>query len=371
MKIARFGTLIALILTAGSLLAQQTPPPSPKPQATPPAVPEKPAFPPVIAKALDDVILSGVDRIDTHLKYIKTLYMPSVPGKVQAVLIFEMFPANLKLAVVAPPVPGVPATPASSASKPAAPAAPATPAAPGQPPTPPAAPPAPIRVDVFLRLTRADATGAFVPYDDIGLIYLEPEEQATGYAMYTVSLPMDPGSYKLLMAIADEKLEKVATTRTELVLPDPSVVKGSLETTPIIFANSIKQLDPSAREMRATVRKGDFMFSVLDIQPKLDNIFAVGDSKEIFYFVFGGRPDLNLQPPKFNLEVTYTLKKGNESVIKFAKQAFPMPLINHPLPLQMQEKDKTLAPGLYSLAIDIQDKVGDGKLKTEIPIEIK
>jgi len=366
MMISRFSSVLvatALCLGAGLTLAQQTPPPTP-PQ-TPPAPPAMPAFPPAIVSALDGVALSGVDRTDATLKYVKTLYMPSVPGKVQAVLMFEMSPAELK---VEPPAP--PAAPGAAAAAPAQPAGTTAAPAPGQPATPPPPPP-PIRVDAFFRLTKADAAGVQMPYDDIGIIYEEAAADATGMAPYTVSLPLDPGSYKLTMAISDEHLAKIATARADLTLPDPAVAKGTLETTPIIFAESIRQLDPSARETKATVRKGLFMFSVLEIKPKMDALFAGGDSKEIFYFVFGGRPDLNQNPPKFNLEVTYTLKKGSESVIKFAKKSYPVPLINDPLPLVMQEKEKKLEAGSYVLHIEIEDKVGGGKMKSELPLEIK
>ena len=356
MNTGRFALLVLLALTfvfpiPASAQTQPTPP------AQPPA-PPAPAFPPAIGAAMDAVALSGADRTDATLQYIRTLYMPSVPPQVQAVLIFEMSPAEMKI-VAEPPV-AAPAATAPTASTTTA----TTPAA-----APAPAAPANIVVDAFFRLTKADNTGTYLPYDEMDFIYREPADQATGSAMYTVSLPMDPGSYKFIMAVSDEKLQKIATARGDFVLPDIHAGTGKLETTPIIFTKSVKQFDASGVERTAQIHKGVFKFAILEIEPNMDNLFKAGDSKEVFYFISGGKPDLATQPPKFNFEVTYTLKMEKESIIKFAKQSFDAPLINHQLPLVAQ--GKPLTPGFYTLQVEVQDKIGGNKLKTEVPIEIQ
>ncbi|MEW6369139.1 MAG: hypothetical protein AB1714_31335 [Acidobacteriota bacterium] len=311
---------------------------------------------------MDAVALSGADRTDATLQYIRTLYMPSVPPKVQAVLMFQMSPAEMK--IVPEPPAATPSAPATTAATPATPAAPAAPAAPAVP-----AAPANVVVDVFFRLTKADNTGTYVPCDDMDFIYREPADQATGSAMYTVSLTLDPGSYKFIMAISDEKLQKIATARSDFVLPDIHTSTGKLETTPIIFTKSVKQFDASGVERTAQIHKGVFKFAILEIEPNMENVFKAGDSKEIFYFVSGGKPDLASQPPRFDFEVTYTLKMDKETYIKFARQTFTAPLINHQLPLVAQ--GKPLTPGFYTLQVEVQDKIGGNRLKTEVPIEIQ
>lgn len=352
------GGIALVTLLLGSNAFGQTPPA--QPPAAPPAAA---AFPPAVVAVMDGVALSGTDRADLAIRYVKTLQMPSVPGKAQAVLIFEMSAGDLKQAVEVPP---------------AAPAAPATPPAPAAPPAPPAPPapgvaspvaaPAAITVHTFFRLSKADASGAYLPYDDYVVVYQEGADQATARSHYTVSLTLDPGSYKLLMAVGDERLEKFATARADFSLVDYMATRGELQTSPVLFTNSIKQFGAEAVERTARVRKGAFMFSVLEISPKFDNIFAAGDSKEILYFILGAKPDPATQ--KFNIDVAYTLKRGKDAVIKFAKQSFQAPFVNHALPL-VPPKDKVLEPGVYTLTIDIEDKVGGAKKSIDYEMQIQ
>lgn len=341
--------VLTLVLVSLGTAVAQTPP-------TPATPPPAPAFPAAVEAVLGQVALSGADRSDVHLTYLKTLCMPSVPGKVQAILVFEMSPAEMKPATPAPAPAVAPKPPADSATT---------------PPATPAAPPAPLRVDVFLRLSRADAQGVYAPYNDFTVAYSEPADQAASApAPYTVSLSVDPGLYKVLVAVSDESLQKFATARGGFELPVLAMGTGKLVTTPVFFAEAVNQ-QGGLVESSAHVRKDEFAFANLLIRPKLENVFNVGDSKEIIYCVFGGKPDMTAQPPKFNIEVTYTLKKGSESVIKFAKKNFDSPFIDHPLPLNPIDKTKQLEPGAYTLAIDIEDKLGSTKTSTTVPIEIK
>lgn len=355
-------TVFALLITILGVAAAQTPPAPPTPPVAQAAPPATPAFPPAVSTALDQVALTGADRTDVNLRFVRTLFMPSVAGKVQSVLIFEMTPVEMKVEPAVPPVPPAPpapATPVGGAAQPA--------------PAVPPAPPAPITVNTFYRLTKADANGAYLPYDDYIVVYQEPAEQAAGAASYTVSLTLDPGSYKLLMAVSDEKLAKMATVRASVDVPNLMSEKGELVTTPVMFTNSVKMLDAAAVERSARVHKNEFYFANLAIQPKFDNAFAAGESKELLYFVLGAKPEQTERGPGVNVEISYAVKKGSESVIKYDKKTMVLPagfpMINHPLPLEA--KDKTLTPGAYSLSIEIEDKVGGKKLKTEVPIEIK
>jgi len=135
----------------------------------------------------------------------------------------------------------------------------------------------------------------------------------------------------------------------------------------------VKMLDAASVERSARVHKNEFYFAYLAIQPKFDNAFAAGEAKELLYFVLGAKPEQTERGPGVNVEITYTVKKGSESIIKYDKKTMVLPaafpMVNHPLPLEA--KDKTLIPGAYSLSIEIEDKVSGKKLKTEVPIEIK
>ncbi|MFQ6083582.1 MAG: hypothetical protein ACE5WD_09495 [Candidatus Aminicenantia bacterium] len=187
-----------------------------------------------------------------------------------------------------------------------------------------------------------------------------PEEEhlcTTGY-----SLP--PGDYLLALAFTSLDLTKIGTFYTEISLPDPQAFKN-IDTTPIFFIKSIEQL-PSP-EMRLNVHQDFFRYSILKIEPKIELVFSQEQQPDIFYFIFGTSP--HPETNKFEIEITYSVFKGEEAVIKFEPTTFPFPMISHPLPLK--RADKSLEPGEYILEIKIVDKVSGSSITKKINFKLQ
>jgi len=183
-----------------------------------------------------------------------------------------------------------------------------------------------------------------------------PEEEN----FYSVGYPLPPGKYLLALAVTSIDLTKIGTIYKEFELPNPLKLKNTLLLTPIVFLKSYKRLQDVER--LPTVHVNSFRYSVLEIVPKLDLNFSKTEQPDVFYFVYGARP--NPKTNKYELEVTYQILKGEEAIIKFKPTVFEIPLISHPLPLKKQ--NKFIEPGDYTLLIKIVDKVTNASLTKKI-----
>jgi len=178
---------------------------------------------------------------------------------------------------------------------------------------------------------------------------------------YTICYPLPPGDYLLSMAITSQNLEKIGTQYFDFSLPDLNT--NILDTTPIIFVKKIDRLPKPEKE--ALVHRGFFTYSVLQIEPNLNNIFAPVDNLDAFYFIVGAQVD---EKGQFAIEVKYNVYKDEEKVISYESAKYNYPLISQPLPLL---KKHNLSPGIYSLSLEIYDNLsGKSKVKRK-SFEIK
>ncbi len=211
-------------------------------------------------------------------------------------------------------------------------------------------------------------------------VYIPVELQADGDSydpdkeeIYTTGYPLPPGKYLLSMAITSFELDKIGTQYFEFTLPDPATFTDTLDTTPIFFTKELNRM--SSAEMKVEIHKGYFTYAVLQITPNLEKVFTVGENLDIFFFIFGAQPN---EAGTFDIEASYTVKKEDQDVIKFAGTKYDAPIVSQPLPLkktviiQTQEGDqvsekketKDLDPGSYTLNIELKCNVS-GKTGTK------
>ncbi len=206
----------------------------------------------------------------------------------------------------------------------------------------------------------------------------EPEKEE----IYSTGYPLPPGNYLLSMAIASQNLEKIGTQYFEFTLPSAASFTEGLETTPIFFNKKINQM--SAPESTTNIHKGFFTYSILQIEPNLDRVFSKGDNLDIFFFIYGTQPNPD-DPQKVSIEITYSVLKGEEAVIRYAPQKYDALLVSQPLPLKRtviikttkegkteeRKETKDLEPGTYILNIDIKDTISGKTLKKTVDFECK
>jgi hypothetical protein len=217
------------------------------------------------------------------------------------------------------------------------------------------------------------AREVMIPFDlEVdGNIY-EPDREE----IYSVGCPLPPGDYLVSMAVASQDLEKIGTQHRVLALPNVLSFSGTLETTPLFFASNIDTM--SAAEPHAAIHKNFFTYSILQIEPNLDNIFSPTDHMELFFYILGAKPN---EQGKFDIEINYEVYKGEEIYIRFEPQTYNSPLISQQLPLkrtvliksEQGEKRETrdLEAGFYTLSIAITDKISEGILNKKIDFEVK
>jgi len=235
---------------------------------------------------------------------------------------------------------------------------------------------------VFLQFKQLDGDFTKEIYMPFGLEVdsdsYEPEKEE----IYSTGYPLPPGNYLLSMAIASQNLEKIGTQYFEFTLPSAASFTEGLETTPIFFNKKINQM--SAPESTTNIHKGFFTYSILQIEPNLDRVFSKGDNLDIFFFIYGTQPNPD-DPQKVSIEITYSVLKGEEAVIRYAPQKYDALLVSQPLPLKRtviikttkegkteeRKETKDLEPGTYILNIDIKDTISGKTLKKTVDFECK
>jgi len=193
---------------------------------------------------------------------------------------------------------------------------------------------------------------------------------------YTFGYPLPAGHYLLGIALTSLDLKRIGVQYYEFTLPDPASFTESMDTTPVFFVKSIDRMD--APEMRTTLHKDYFTYSVLKIVPNSERVFAVGENLDIFFFILGAQPTAE---QKYNLEINYEVKKDEELAIRWVPQVYDAPLVSQPLPLkqtviikqgeEQRQETRDLPEGKYTLGIQIQDKVSGKTLTKTVNFEVR
>lgn len=232
---------------------------------------------------------------------------------------------------------------------------------------------------VFLQFNRLETD---IPQEVVREVYIplklkvdseayEPDKEE----IYSTGYPVPSGNYLLSMAIASEDLGKIGTQYYEFSLPDV-LSPEEMMTTPIFFIKEIKRMPTP--EMTAEAHKEFFTYSVLQITPKVENIFSAGENLDIFFFVFGATAG---EEGKFDIDVNYEVTKGEEKVIRYQTAHYESPIVSQPLPLKKtvlikseegeKKEQRDLEAGNYTLHITIEDKVTGSSVKKSVDIEVQ
>lgn len=291
-------------------------------------------IPSQVRQIFDQDILTRSPRTDISINYLRTLYLPAQQNNVYAIFLFKIKNADLYF----------------------------------QEETDLATEKLFTELDVFLRFYKMEKGKVGEVFKEIYIPYpveLDKEEyRPETENLYAIGDPLPPGEYFLAMAFASTDLSRIGTYYFEFFLPGPSSFREELDITPVFFLKSLQRI--SSPETEVNVHKNHFFYSVLKIEPKEENIFSQGETPDIFYFIYGARPNWE---KRFDIEIDYKVKKDGEEVIKYATQTYSAPFISHPLPFDIGERH--LDAGKYILEIRIRDNISSLSMKKEIPFEIR
>lgn len=235
-------------------------------------------------------------------------------------------------------------------------------------------------LNVFLQFYRLEEKKPLEAFKEV-YIPIKLQVESTSYdpekeEIYSTSYPLPPGDYLLAMAVTSLDLQKIGTCYYEFSLPDMNTFTDKLEITPLFSVKNFSQMD--APETTAEVHKNFFTYSVLQIEPKIENVFSQGESLDVLFYVFGAQPN---EEGNWDIAVNYEVFKGEERVIRFEDISYPSPLISQPLPMKKtfvikseegeKKERKDLDPGQYTLSIEIKDNVTGKALDKKYDFEIK
>lgn len=217
----------------------------------------------------------------------------------------------------------------------------------------------------------------YVPFNQKadGITY-DPEKEP----YYSIGYPLPPGDYVLAMAITSSDQQKVGTQYFEFSLPNAATMT-EIDTTPAFF---IKKMEPlSAVEMQIMVHKGYFTYSTLQMEPKIEQIFSPGENLDIFFYILGCQTNAE---GLCDIEINYSISKGEEVAIRFATTPYDHPVVSQPLPMKKtvkitttdaegNEVEKTetrnLEPGTYTFTMEIKDNLSGKSVTKSVEIEVR
>jgi len=326
---------------------------------------EKLIIPDEVKSALQQGMATRLGRQDIPFSLIKHLFLPAREN-IHSVFLFKIKNQDIGFAPI-----GLP--PAEEKEEEKAEAPPET-----ETKTP--AGPMQASLEVFLQihqLKKKEPAGIFKEiYIPVNLQVegtdFDPEKEE----MYSSAYPLPPGDYLLAMAVASLDLQRIGTLYYEFTLPALTAGAKEFGTTPIFFVKELKRM-PSP-ETTAEIHKNFFTYSVIQVEPKIENVFAHKENLDIFFFIYGTQPKSD---GKFDIVVTYEVLKGEEKAIRFETISYGSPLISQPLPMKQtlvikseegeKKETKYLEPGSYTLSINVKDNASGKSLSKNIDIEIK
>jgi len=299
-------------------------------------------IPSEVGEIFDQNISTQTPRTDIAITSLRTLYLPAQQNNIHAVFLFKIKNADLNFQEEAKTTEQIEEDLVSQKLS--------------------------ADLHVFLRFYKMEKGKAKEMFKEIYIPYLiEADKQGFDLEeenLYSIGDPLPPGDYLLALAFASTDLSEIGTTYIEFSLPDLLGFPNKLETSPVFFVKSLQRI--SSPETEVKLHKNCFFYSVLKIEPKMENIFQQGETPDIFYFIYGARPN---QERKFDLEIDYKVKRGKEEVINYSTQTYSSPFISHPLPFKMGEK--YLEPGPYTLEMKIKDKISNLSLKKDVLFEVE
>jgi hypothetical protein len=325
---------------------------------------EKVFIPKEVSALMQEGLSTRQGRQDIPVRIFRTLYLPAKEN-FQAVFLMAIKGSALDFAPVTPAAPGADA----GKEGPQETAAQAT----GET--------LQASFNVFLQFNRLDDAGQTSVFREV-YVPASIQVPAAGYDpekedLYSVGFPLPFGHYILALGLTSLDLKTIGIAYHEFTIPDPSQFSKTLDTTPVFFVKQMDQME--SVEQRIVFHRGLFSYSLLKVVPNIDNTFLPGENLDIFFYIFGAKPN---QSQQYDIEVNFEIKQGEQSSLKWSPQIYNSPLISQPLPMKQTVKIKKgdeperieqrdLPAGSYTLFINILDKTSQNSVVKTLDITVK
>ncbi|MHB8054518.1 MAG: hypothetical protein ACYDH3_04650 [Candidatus Aminicenantales bacterium] len=193
---------------------------------------------------------------------------------------------------------------------------------------------------------------------------------------YSFGYPLNPGNYLAAIALSSDDMKKGGVQYYEFTVADPASYTDKLETSTVMCMKDFQQVENP--ETKAELHRGQLSWSIARITPNLSRTIKVGDSLDLFFYIYGARPNAE---GKFDIQIDFEVRQGEKAQIRFAPGQFQSPLISLPLPMKqtleirtgdkVETKEQNLPAGSYLMLIKLTDKVSGLKGEKQIEFVIE
>jgi len=192
-----------------------------------------------------------------------------------------------------------------------------------------------------------------------------PEHDFPNYvrtkAVYQKVLPLRPGRYKLSIVVKDDV--NVHMGSMELGIQVPRFDDEKLSTSSLILADQIQQLP-----MRQ-VGTGPFVIGGTRVRPRVDDRFTREQNLGIYMQVYNLGLDTKTHKP--SADITYDISRDGKSVLSRTEDAAKMPNAGAQVTLEKTMPLQSLAPGRYTVNIQVKDKVKNQTIAPSVAFELR
>jgi GWxTD domain-containing protein len=165
--------------------------------------------------------------------------------------------------------------------------------------------------------------------------------------VYQKTVPLRPGRYKLSLVLKDDVNGHMGSM--ELGIQVPHYDEDKLSTSSLILADQIQQL-PSRQ-----VGTGPFVIGGTRVRASVSSNFTRDQNLGIYMQVY----NLGLDPKthKPAADIVYDITRDGKTILNTSEDAAKMPNAGAQVTIEKTMALRSLAPGRYTLAIQVKDKV--------------
>jgi GWxTD domain-containing protein len=192
-----------------------------------------------------------------------------------------------------------------------------------------------------------------------------PEHDFPNYvktkAVYQKVLPLRPGRYKLTVVVKDDVNGHMGSMELGIMVPhfdDEKLTNSSL-----ILADQIQQLP-----MRQ-VGTGPFVIGGTRVRPRVDDTFTREQNLGIYMQVYNLGLDSKTHKP--SADIVYDISRDGKTVLNRTEEAGKMPNAGAQVTIEKTMPLRTLAPGRYTIAIQVKDKVKNQTIAPSVAFDLR
>ncbi len=207
-------------------------------------------------------------------------------------------------------------------------------------------------VNMFARITNM-ARRNVNTFEDVVAVEVPSEllQQAmAGSSVYQKIVPLPPGKFRLNIVAKDVTGGNM--TNYEVALEVPHMDEEKLSTSSVILADLIEPVPTKS------IGTGPFVIGASKVRPRVSDMFRRDEKLGIYCQLYNFQADETTHKPSGSVEYEITKNGSNEKVLSYSEDISKLKGSATQMTIEKLLPLKTLQPGLYTLRMKVEDKVG-------------